>query len=389
MAQTDLTTAPDGASISLRDQAVAALLEVRKLFGPDAASLPPEDTVDETTIEQLVDDALSTLTAALPRYTGPEAPRAATVALRLSQLRYELASETIARRLDGLSRVQRALARLRAIGSTEQMIAMAPQIVCEHCGFKIAILQRVQNGLVTPAAAYSTRDPDWFAKVTHFMTERYPAKLDAMMLETEMLRRRAPVIVHDAMNDPRAHRELTRASGIRSYVAAPIMPEGRVIGFLHASTLSSVDIVDRDILWAFAEGYGYALERTILLERLHEHGERMRQLVQATETALAEMREADLQIAAASLRLEGRDSSEPARSTMFVAPDSRIHQLLTRRELEIIELMAGGETNRAIAQRFVVSEGTVKSHVRHILRKLHAANRAEAVSRYVRLTQAS
>jgi len=34
----------------------------------------------------------------------------------------------------------------------------------------------------------------------------------------------------------------------------------------------------------------------------------------------------------------------------------------------------------------VVSEGTVKSHVSQILRKMQAANRAEAVSRYMRLT---
>ena len=33
----------------------------------------------------------------------------------------------------------------------------------------------------------------------------------------------------------------------------------------------------------------------------------------------------------------------------------------------------------------MISEGTVKSHVKHILRKLRAANRAEAVSRYLRL----
>jgi DNA-binding NarL/FixJ family response regulator len=44
--------------------------------------------------------------------------------------------------------------------------------------------------------------------------------------------------------------------------------------------------------------------------------------------------------------------------------------------------MALGETNAQIAHRLFVSEGTVKSHVKHILRKLDAANRAEAVSRY-------
>jgi DNA-binding NarL/FixJ family response regulator len=56
---------------------------------------------------------------------------------------------------------------------------------------------------------------------------------------------------------------------------------------------------------------------------------------------------------------------------------------LTRRELEVLRLMAAGDTNGRIARRLVISEGTVKSHVKHILRKLGAANRAEAVSRWL------
>ena len=48
--------------------------------------------------------------------------------------------------------------------------------------------------------------------------------------------------------------------------------------------------------------------------------------------------------------------------------------------------MVQGRTNADIAREFVVSQGTVKFHVKNILRKLHAANRAEATSRYLRLT---
>ena len=45
-------------------------------------------------------------------------------------------------------------------------------------------------------------------------------------------------------------------------------------------------------------------------------------------------------------------------------------------------MLAEGETNARIAQRLVVSEDTVKSHVKHILRKLGVHNRSQAVSRY-------
>ena len=63
-----------------------------------------------------------------------------------------------------------------------------------------------------------------------------------------------------------------------------------------------------------------------------------------------------------------------------------LRDLMTRREVEVLELMVRGETNGAIARALVVTEGTIKFHVRNILRKLHAANRAEATSRYLRLT---
>ena len=49
----------------------------------------------------------------------------------------------------------------------------------------------------------------------------------------------------------------------------------------------------------------------------------------------------------------------------------------------MIELVSSGATNQEIANALVISESTVKSHVKHILRKLGAANRAEAVSRHL------
>ena len=45
--------------------------------------------------------------------------------------------------------------------------------------------------------------------------------------------------------------------------------------------------------------------------------------------------------------------------------------------------MAAGESNATIARNLFLSEGTVKFHVKHVLRKLGATNRAQAVSRYL------
>jgi DNA-binding CsgD family transcriptional regulator len=57
---------------------------------------------------------------------------------------------------------------------------------------------------------------------------------------------------------------------------------------------------------------------------------------------------------------------------------------LTDRELDILIEVARGRTDQEIAAQFVVTEGTVKTHIRHILRKLNVRNRAHAVAHVLR-----
>jgi DNA-binding NarL/FixJ family response regulator len=54
---------------------------------------------------------------------------------------------------------------------------------------------------------------------------------------------------------------------------------------------------------------------------------------------------------------------------------------LTPREKEILQLMADGLDNRAIADRLSISFTTVRGHVQHILEKLDAHSKLEAVAR--------
>jgi DNA-binding CsgD family transcriptional regulator/predicted negative regulator of RcsB-dependent stress response len=77
-------------------------------------------------------------------------------------------------------------------------------------------------------------------------------------------------------------------------------------------------------------------------------------------------------------RLEGL--SQSGRSALGLrAPDR-----LTRREREVLRLMAEGCTNRQIAERLIITEHTVLNHVTHILDKLAATNRAGAVAQALR-----
>jgi LuxR family maltose regulon positive regulatory protein len=66
--------------------------------------------------------------------------------------------------------------------------------------------------------------------------------------------------------------------------------------------------------------------------------------------------------------------TSPARELSLIEP-------LSRRELEVLELIALGKTNQEVAQQLVVSRGTIKAHAASIYRKLEVNNRTEAVAR--------
>ena len=71
---------------------------------------------------------------------------------------------------------------------------------------------------------------------------------------------------------------------------------------------------------------------------------------------------------------------ETAGSVPFSVNDGKLRELgVTRRELEILELIATGMSNREIAEKLFVSENTVKTHSSRLFDKLNAKRRTQAV----------
>jgi len=70
--------------------------------------------------------------------------------------------------------------------------------------------------------------------------------------------------------------------------------------------------------------------------------------------------------------------TEFARLSRNPEPFQRTLPPLTDREVEVLRLVARGQANREIAEGLVISENTVKNHVRNILEKLHLHSRVEA-----------
>jgi DNA-binding NarL/FixJ family response regulator len=155
------------------------------------------------------------------------------------------------------------------------------------------------------------------------------------------------------------------------------MPAGRVIGLFHAdqgSGESDVDAVDLHGLWIFAEGVGRIYERTELLERLRDQRTRVHDTVASVERVVATIDRTGIELERDAYgRLDG-----PSLDLMLMVPNG-----LTAREADVLALMTRGYTNTAIGRELVIADGTVKSHVKQILRKLGASNRTEAIGRVI------
>jgi DNA-binding CsgD family transcriptional regulator len=267
-----------------------------------------------------------------------------------------------------LLRVGEALGRLRGAASVPVLFSSATRALCERSGFARAAVFSLQGGTLV---AESVHPADGNGSQPH--------ELGPGLRETEVLRRRTAILVEDVSGDPRA---VGMLDGAESFVAAPIICQEQAVGLLYADPGAMgepVTELDRDTLAVFAEGFGHALERCVLSARLHAHADRVLALLRSTEASFSELGNYEVALGSPAVRI------------LAVKPQNGhgLHGLLTRRELEVVAMLAEGETNARIAQRLVVSEDTVKSHVKHILRKLGVHNRSQAVSCYFQAQAAS
>ncbi len=86
----------------------------------------------------------------------------------------------------------------------------------------------------------------------------------------------------------------------------------------------------------------------------------------------------ELLLAAIERLAQGERYLDPALTPALLSDERRA--LLTAREREVLSLLAEGMVTTQVAKHLFISEETVKSHVRHILRKLDAETRTEAVA---------
>jgi DNA-binding CsgD family transcriptional regulator len=293
---------------------------------------------------------------------------------RIRALEHELSSALLRDRDHSLDRLRSAMDIIREPTSMESLLEPAVQAVTE-LGFDRAILSRVQDSQWLAQRVHVGGDADWAGEILDAGAE--PFLLDHHVVDSEMVRRKVSIVVHDVQDRPGVHTLIAGVSRSRSYAAAPLIVGDEVIGFLHADLYHQnrdPHEVDRRLLMMYADGLSQVIGRMWVVEQLGSVRAQMLAVSDATNPSRPGL--------GAFVAGPGpRDPLPPvpgggAGQVQTTSSDTT----LTRRELEVLRFLADGDTNAIIARRLVVSVGTVKSHVKNILRKLGAQNRVEAAA---------
>ncbi|MDM7487928.1 LuxR C-terminal-related transcriptional regulator [Rhodococcus sp. CSLK01-03] len=172
------------------------------------------------------------------------------------------------------------------------------------------------------------------------------------------------VTVNDVV--PESIRE---AMGNNGFSIVPIVVDGNTTALVHVAAM--LDGPRRHALSVFARMLGGCFERVGLESR------RERQDLLLRDSARRWSSTIDFD----ALPPRGAADNAPP-STEHDTADRRVLDPLTEREADVVRLILTGASNAAIATELVITVDTVKSHVKRILRKLGATNRAELIAKY-------
>jgi LuxR family transcriptional regulator, regulator of acetate metabolism len=286
------------------------------------------------------------------------------VLVELLALEREIVEADYVRRSDALERVADAVRRLGEIGSPQGILDRAAEELGTSSAFDRAVVGEVSGDSLLVRSVWSDTDPGG-AQGALDELRLTPIRLEYPLVEDEVTRGQRTEIVAASVARSRAARRLLDVFGWDSYVVAPLVVQGNTVGLVHADASVSgrrLDVLDVEVASLYAEGLAGVFERAVLREMLQLHHHELRSAVDWMSTRLGQL---------------STDTGEPT-------PDQSLADALTPREAEVLRLLARGQTNLEIARTLVVREGTIKYHVKNILRKLGATSRADAVSRYAR-----
>src|SRR5262245_58996697 len=257
------------------------------------------------------------------------------------------------------------------------MIQAAPAVLSREFGFARTMISTVRGSVWLPQHLHiEDEEADPKSRAFREYIKGAHIQLADAPLETELIRKRCGAFVPSPMEDRRTFKEIVEVSGCFGYVAAPIIIQGRAIGMLHADRpyphgMVTMDHLDQ--LEAFAECLSVAFESAVLEQKAAQQRIEVDNLYANVDDLLSRSARSGLWSLSGGTR---------QRHDACFRRDQPAVISLTAREREIMSYVATGATKGQIARCLVISEGTVKSHLKHIAKKLNTSSRAAAVAVY-------
>lgn len=360
-----MTVSRDSAASAAPDTALVGCAEAVAGAAADHLELPCPELRPDQVYSQL-DNLRWRLERRIAELGESEGGAEATAGHLVSVLRVQCAllDGELFRRLRSLSEVRNALSGLRGL-SPRDMIKAAPVVLGREFAFARTMISTVKGSLWLPQELFiegGVVDPE--SQRFFSFVDGAQFQLSSAPLETELVRKRCGALVSAPASDKRTFKEIVEVSGCYGYVAAPIIVQGRAIGMLHADRPSPGGRVigdHLDQLEAFAECLSVAFESAVLEDKAAQQRAEVGNLWAGVESC--------------DYRADAVTDGRPNQRHPDISS-------LTAREREIMDHVATGATNNQIASYLVISEGTVKSHLKHIAKKLNTPSRAAAVAVY-------
>lgn len=277
-----------------------------------------------------------------------------------------------------LGRVAEVGRLVRGATSVADLFARASDGACTACGFSRGLVVTLEDGLLSSDA-------------TGPCTNTASDRLRRVLLAQPVPLRRGSM-EHAAFrlgNGFRRERQtapsaLAEALGLTHSVMTPVVAEARAVALLVLDRpTGEPDAADLAAVQLVADIVAHELAVVVQRARVDVLVDEVRQ---SSAALLALAREA-LSGPVVLPRDHGLGPTFPRMDVPSSVPaDTAVQRLLSPGELKVVGLLAEGRSNREIAESLTLSPETVKTYVARILRKLGAANRAEAVSLYLKLT---
>ncbi|MFC8178761.1 LuxR C-terminal-related transcriptional regulator [Rhodococcus sp. NPDC057297] len=335
---------------------------------------------DDPSFATLRDDGLDWVqlrgaaSAALRGNTDPEvALELAGVIMRIDSIRQQEIDRRFrlhSDQLDALHRVARTID-----DNADRLSQVVTRELCTNLGYGKAMFSMVRGSTWSPVAlSVNPALTEDFNDLVTAIDGREISLHDAPR-EAELVRRRRPYAVDGADTYRRTYRPLIDLSRPAGYLATPVVVGSRVVAIIHVDRQTD-DLSESDvhIASALAAMCAVSSERAQMQARIRARNDEvyaeirklseLMQSIGATDSALGD--------AFSDLRDRSTNGSETRHGHALPSGHS-----LTAREREVVVLMATGATNAAISRKLCISDGTVKSHVQRIFKKLGVSTRAE------------